>query len=46
MSEQLPVKPTVRLSNVTGTDVCFHCHSIGRKCTRIDGGLCRVGREE
>ena len=46
MSEQLPNKPPVRLSSVTGTDVCFHCHSIGKKCTRIDGGLCRVGREE
>ena len=46
MSEQLPNKPTVRLSNVTGTDVCFHCHYIGRKYTRIDGGTCRVGREE
>ena len=46
MSEQIPERPVKRLSNVTGTDVCFHCHSIGKKCTRIDGGLCRVGREE
>lgn len=47
MSEQLAERPGPRLSNMTGTDICFHCHSIGRKCTRIDGGLCReAGREQ
>ena len=41
----LPGYTEKHLSNVTGNDVCFHCHSIGVKCTRIDGGYCRIGRE-
>lgn len=46
MSEQLTEQPKPRLSNITGTDICFHCHSLGKRCTRIDGGLCRIGREQ
>lgn len=40
--------PAKGLSHVTGSDICFHCHSIGKKCARLDNfgdGLCRVGKE-
>lgn len=38
--------PSPRVSAITGTDTCFHCHQRDKKCTRIDGGLCRIGRED
>ena len=38
--------PPPRVSAITGTEICFHCHQRDKRCTRIDGGLCRIGRED
>lgn len=38
--------PSPRVSAITGTEICFHCHQRDKRCTRIDGGLCRIGRED
>ena len=40
------LNPPPRVSAITGTEICFHYHQRDKRCTRIDGGLCRIGRED
>ena len=43
---QFILHPPPRVSAITGTEICFHYHQRDKRCTLIDGGLCRIGRED